>query len=108
MRSLALAAATFAVAFAAAGEAAAQSCKIEPSPGTYVSPGTVVSFGDLKIRVNSYLEYNMYIDIKIGETLLANQTLRSGVPARYTICGQDVTLTYTLWGNGTTIAVSVF
>lgn len=71
------------------------SCRIEGSNYGFgfEDDGVVHTWGDLKIRRNSMQPQGMFVDVK-APGFLESILLTSGVPARRTICGEDVSIRY--------------
>lgn len=91
----------------AEGAAASQSCSIA-SARVLVSENTVTTWGDLKIRINAINWSQVVVDIKAPNFSVANVTLAVQVPQRFSICGQEVTVTYETYPPNRTINVSAF
>lgn len=96
--------------------ASAESCQVKDGDGS-IQVGGVGSYGDLKIRhtndfhvgENPYTaKYYAVADLKAPGFLVTAVQFEHAKPLRFSICGQDVTITYTYAGNGALFLVSVF
>ena len=92
-------------ALSLAGPAVAQTCTVKPPSASWsqgFGPGVVNDFGDLKIRPQTHADCKtgyidscrVTVDVKAPNFRQDGVVLVWGQPQKFTICGQEVTITY--------------